>query len=88
IPKTSSGKIQRHACQAGYLAGTLAAVTTWSAETGQVEVVQSARRRGADLDETVDDGIDYDADGLEAAFARSGLQMQLAGSTWRVRPRF
>ncbi|MEM9658165.1 MAG: fatty acyl-AMP ligase, partial [Planctomycetota bacterium] len=26
IPKTSSGKIQRHACQAGYLAGTLAAV--------------------------------------------------------------
>ena len=67
IPKTSSGKIQRHACQAGYLAGTLAAVAAWSAETGQVEVVQSARRRGADLDDTVDDGIDYDADGLEAA---------------------
>ncbi|HEY1067487.1 MAG TPA: AMP-binding protein, partial [Pirellulales bacterium] len=67
IPKTSSGKIQRHACQAGYLAGTLAAVATWSAETGQVEVVQSARRRGADLDDAVDDGIDYDADGLEAA---------------------
>jgi len=69
IPKTSSGKIQRHACQAGYLAGTLAAVATWSAETGQVEVVQSARRRGgdSDLEDTVDDGIDYDADGLEAA---------------------
>src|SRR5690606_36858325 len=69
MPKTSSGKIQRHACQAGYLAGTLAAVATWSAETGQVEVVQSARRRGgdSDLEDTVDDGIDYDADGLEAA---------------------
>jgi 8-amino-7-oxononanoate synthase len=58
IPKTSSGKIQRHACQAGYLAGTLAAVATWSAETG-VEVVQSIRRRDEDGDE--------DTDGLEAA---------------------
>ncbi len=26
--------------------------------------------------------------GLEAAFARAGLQMQFAGSTWRVGPRF
>ncbi|BAY66478.1 amino acid adenylation domain-containing protein [Calothrix brevissima NIES-22] len=28
IPKTSSGKIQRHACRAGFLAGTLNAVNT------------------------------------------------------------
>jgi len=44
IPKTSSGKIQRHACRASYLAGTLAALATWSAETGQVEIIKSARR--------------------------------------------
>jgi acyl-CoA synthetase (AMP-forming)/AMP-acid ligase II len=30
IPKTSSGKIQRHACRAGYLAGTL---SVWRSET-------------------------------------------------------
>jgi acyl transferase domain-containing protein/acyl-CoA synthetase (AMP-forming)/AMP-acid ligase II/pimeloyl-ACP methyl ester carboxylesterase/acyl carrier protein len=35
IPKTSSGKIQRHACQAGYLAGSLSVVGKW--ETGNGE---------------------------------------------------
>ena len=60
IPKTSSGKIQRHACQAGYLAGTLAAVATWSAETGEVEVSPSLRRRDRKA-------VDYDFDGMEAA---------------------
>jgi len=44
IPKTSSGKIQRHACRDGYLAGTLAALATWSAKTGEVEIIRSARR--------------------------------------------
>lgn len=44
IPKTSSGKIQRHACRDGYLAGTLAARATWSAETGKVEIAKSRRR--------------------------------------------
>lgn len=29
IPKTSSGKIQRHACRAGYLAGTLEVMAQW-----------------------------------------------------------
>jgi 8-amino-7-oxononanoate synthase len=45
IPKTSSGKIQRHACRDGYLAGTLAAVATWTAESGDVTVAPSLRRR-------------------------------------------
>ena len=45
IPKTSSGKIQRHACVDGFLAGTLAAVATWSAETGELTVAPSLRRR-------------------------------------------
>ena len=31
VPKTSSGKIQRHACRDGYLAGTLDVVGQWSA---------------------------------------------------------
>lgn len=30
IPKTSSGKIQRHACKAGFLTGTLNVVEDWS----------------------------------------------------------
>jgi 8-amino-7-oxononanoate synthase len=61
IPKTSSGKIQRHACQAGYLAGTLAAVATWSAETGEVEIAQSIRRRDRQQE------LELDFDGMEAA---------------------
>ena len=32
LPKTSSGKIQRHACRAAYLSGSLAAVASWRAE--------------------------------------------------------
>ena len=31
IPKTSSGKIQRHACRDGYLAGSLSEVARWTA---------------------------------------------------------
>lgn len=31
IPKTSSGKIQRHACRAGFLEGTLEVVAQWQA---------------------------------------------------------
>jgi 8-amino-7-oxononanoate synthase len=52
IPKTSSGKIQRHACRDGYLAGTLAAVATWTAESGDVTVAPSLRRR-----ESGDEGV-------------------------------
>ncbi|XXT19046.1 amino acid adenylation domain-containing protein [Sorangium sp. So ce429] len=32
IPKTSSGKIQRHACRAGYLDGSLSVLTAWRSE--------------------------------------------------------
>ncbi len=52
IPKTSSGKIQRHACHDGYLAGTLPMLASWSAETGRVEVAPSARRRRDKADAT------------------------------------
>src|SRR5690606_8518525 len=52
IPKTSSGKIQRHACRDGYLAGTLAAVATWTAASGDVKVASSLQRRGATEEST------------------------------------
>jgi acyl carrier protein len=52
IPKTSSGKIQRHACADGYLAGTLAAVATWSADTGKLEIAPSVRRRREDEEQS------------------------------------
>jgi len=69
LPKTSSGKIQRHACQAGYLAGILAAQAVWSAETGRVEVAPSARRERHDAL--------LDADGLEAADDRVDSSRQV-----------
>ena len=42
IPKTSSGKIQRHGCREAYLAGTLAVVGAWHAEA--VEPEHASRR--------------------------------------------
>ncbi|MCS7304455.1 MAG: aminotransferase class I/II-fold pyridoxal phosphate-dependent enzyme [Thermoguttaceae bacterium] len=41
IPKTSSGKIQRHACRNGYLEGTLQVVARWEASE-QAEKLQVA----------------------------------------------
>src|SRR6185369_10553056 len=38
LPKTSSGKIQRHACRAGFLSGSLAAVASWTPH--RVEVTE------------------------------------------------
>jgi 8-amino-7-oxononanoate synthase len=40
IPKTSSGKIQRHACRAAYLSSTLNEVARWTA-TGDVQTAHS-----------------------------------------------
>ncbi|HEU4326185.1 MAG TPA: aminotransferase class III-fold pyridoxal phosphate-dependent enzyme [Roseiflexaceae bacterium] len=42
IPKTSSGKIQRHACRAGFLAGSLAAVGEWRRPTAAPAPVAAA----------------------------------------------
>ncbi|SEN18920.1 non-ribosomal peptide synthase domain TIGR01720/amino acid adenylation domain-containing protein [Stigmatella aurantiaca] len=39
IPKTSSGKIQRHACRAGFLSGGLRTVAVWKEGTAPVEPV-------------------------------------------------
>lgn len=45
MPKTSSGKIQRHAARDGYLSGTLSVLASWSLETGKVDITKSARKR-------------------------------------------
>ena len=37
IPKTSSGKIQRHACRAGFIDGTLPVVAKWFAWSSEAE---------------------------------------------------
>ncbi|MCA9235351.1 MAG: aminotransferase class I/II-fold pyridoxal phosphate-dependent enzyme [Planctomycetales bacterium] len=70
IPKTSSGKIQRHACKDGFLAGTLAAVATWSAETNEVVVAASLRKRSREEEAQLDsDGLAAALDADEAADA-------------------
>ncbi|MEM8866264.1 MAG: aminotransferase class I/II-fold pyridoxal phosphate-dependent enzyme, partial [Planctomycetota bacterium] len=43
IPKTSSGKIQRHACRQAYEEGSLSVVAEWSIEEG----IKVYRKRGA-----------------------------------------
>ena len=45
VPKTTSGKIQRHACRDGYLNGTLAVVARW--EVGQTLDVSKPGKNGA-----------------------------------------
>ncbi len=51
IPKTSSGKIQRHTCRAGFLAGNLDAIHLWSLDsiaehkTSSPQVVVDEERR-------------------------------------------
>ncbi len=40
IPKTSSGKIQRHACRDGFLNGNLDVVGDWTANLQQIDLLQ------------------------------------------------
>ncbi|MEH1782799.1 MAG: beta-ketoacyl synthase N-terminal-like domain-containing protein [Nostoc sp.] len=49
IPKTSSGKIQRYATRAGFLAGTLEVVGQWrkAGEQGELNKRQGSREQGA-----------------------------------------
>ena len=73
IPKTSSGKIQRHACRDGFLAGILPALATWSADSGEVVIAPSLRRREK-VDEAawVEEGDALPADGDSAAEFTNG----------------
>ncbi len=47
IPKTSSGKIQRHACRDAYLDGSLSVTAEWNAKEG---LKVHGRRRGVEAD--------------------------------------
>lgn len=55
IPKTSSGKIQRHACRNGYLAGSLEVVGQWSATDSQPARLATAYRVDEALEAPVQD---------------------------------
>jgi amino acid adenylation domain-containing protein len=48
LPKTSSGKVQRHACRAAYLDGSLPAVATWTA-AGEIDAAALGEEAGDDL---------------------------------------
>lgn len=69
IPKTSSGKIQRHACRNEFLAGSLTVIAEWRSDTGtELPERESARpRRVRDVLAVVD----HDA-ALNAAPAPAG----------------
>ena len=43
VPKTSSGKIQRHACRNGYLDGTLDIVSQWQADAAEPPLATKAQ---------------------------------------------
>ena len=45
IARTSSGKIQRHACRDDYLAGNLRKVAAWDAETGLTAAVRGSAKQ-------------------------------------------
>ncbi len=47
VPKTSSGKIQRHACRNGYLASTLDVVAAWRAADAASEAPSAAAESAA-----------------------------------------
>ena len=47
VPKTSSGKIQRHACRAAYLAGSLDAIDQWKLSQGEEAVVAVPKKKKA-----------------------------------------
>jgi 8-amino-7-oxononanoate synthase len=44
VPKTSSGKIQRHACHDGYLACTLDVVAQWEADGASSQALAAAKK--------------------------------------------
>jgi len=72
IPKTSSGKIQRHACRQGFLDGSLDIVAQW--RSWAPETATTPRRRATDVSSV--DATETPTDRETAATAR-----RVAGST-------
>ena len=80
IPKTSSGKIQRRACRAAYLAGELTAVATWQAPVATPASVVAAPDETALVRWLVDHvhaltGVRVDPASSFAAHGLSSLQV-------------
>ena len=51
IPKTSSGKIQRHACKADFLSGSLSAIGSWTSwEASDSEAAKASKESGKEGD--------------------------------------
>lgn len=70
LPKTSSGKVQRHACRSGYLEGSLNVIASWTLE--EAENVASAPKKDANFGSFVgEDNPLYDAVGGSMKFDSS-----------------
>ncbi|AUB36054.1 Acyl-CoA synthetase [Nostoc flagelliforme CCNUN1] len=75
IPKTSSGKIQRHACRDGFLNGSLDVVGDWTATLQQIDSLQLQQEVKAlweevrNSDESETDGESLKPDFTEEAIA-------------------
>lgn len=68
LPKTSSGKVQRHACRAGYLDGSLNVVASWSLEEEAQENAKASQKKTADFGSfTGEDNPLYDPVGASNA---------------------
>jgi acyl-CoA synthetase (AMP-forming)/AMP-acid ligase II/acyl carrier protein len=57
IPKTSSGKIQRHACKAGYLAGSLDTVKAWSSDVLLTAESPPIENTNNEFEQPLDNGL-------------------------------
>ncbi|TVP68316.1 MAG: AMP-dependent synthetase [Leptolyngbya sp. LCM1.Bin17] len=87
MPKTSSGKVQRHLCRSMFLAGQFEAVYDWSMATADWEEGEVGDDRGAGDDREVGDDRGVGENGgvaLAAAPLAAGLDSPAAIADWMV----
>jgi amino acid adenylation domain-containing protein len=72
LPKTSSGKVQRHACREGFLAGTLEPLAQWRAGGAQAEDAAAPKAAGSALETWLAARLGMAVD-LDAPLASQGL---------------
>jgi acyl transferase domain-containing protein/acyl-CoA synthetase (AMP-forming)/AMP-acid ligase II/pimeloyl-ACP methyl ester carboxylesterase/acyl carrier protein len=78
IPKTSSGKIQRHACKAGFLNGTLEVVGQWHESEGLASMPSSpATRTQASLADSRSPAVEARPSSAEASEQTATIQQWL-----------
>ncbi|MCC6124846.1 MAG: aminotransferase class I/II-fold pyridoxal phosphate-dependent enzyme [Pirellulales bacterium] len=87
IPKTSSGKIQRHACRVAYLAGELETVGAWSAADGLPLAARSESAAAVVLEPKGKERVGKDLeDEAAASAAEADLARQTAAPSRNGRP--